>query len=50
MPAGVLPEKIAGTSQPAGPEAVGAVGLEAVPAILFHVLHSLDIPIRGTSY
>ena len=36
MPAGVLPEKIAGTSQPAGPEAVGAVGPEDVPAVLLH--------------
>ena len=41
------PGKIAGTSQLAGPEAVGAVGLEAIPAVLFHVWHSLGPPNSG---
>ena len=43
-----LPGKSAVIPQPAGLEAVGAVGPEAVPAILFHIQHSLEPWIRGT--
>ena len=49
MPAGVLsPIKIAGTSQQAGPEAVGAVGLETVPAVC-STLAQFRPPIPGTN-
>ena len=45
-----LPGKLAVIPQPAGLEAVGTVGPEAVLAVLFHAQHSLEPWIRGTSY